>query len=72
MGVGIPDFHLYYTAVHLVRLIEWNRKKSIKQWVGLEEDMTNIALDRLPWISSYGTVGRERYTPVNVTVKICL
>lgn len=49
--IGLPDLHKYYRACLLTRIVDWNVHTSTKQWVDLEEYLTDIPLATAPWLS---------------------
>lgn len=50
-GLGIPDFKSYYHATHLARIIDWHCHSKSKDWVTIENDVSSIPLQFLPWVS---------------------
>lgn len=64
-GIAIPDTKHYYYACQLARTLDWGRHANVKQWVKIEQAMTKILLQSLPWctdrvptlVSSHLTVG---------------
>lgn len=64
-GIALPEATLYHTACHLTRILDWSRHETLKQWVKIENSMTGVQLDQIPWcqqplpkqILSHPTVG---------------
>lgn len=46
-GQGLPDLYLYYVVTHLGRSIDWCRNRSLKQWVGLEQETVGSTPEKL-------------------------
>lgn len=54
------------------RLVDWCRNREKKQWVGLEQEMVDAPLKRLPWYIKTRDLRIKKYTPVDVTLRMCL
>lgn len=48
--MGLPQFHNYYLASHLTRVIDWHCHGDTKDWVALESSLSPIPLKFSPWI----------------------
>lgn len=48
-GLALPDLKNYYLAVHLERIIDWNRHEKTKLWTELEHFQTVVSLKRAAW-----------------------
>lgn len=49
-GIGLPDLHNYYTAIHLSRILDWNVHSPYKNWVSLEDLFSTLPIASLPWM----------------------
>lgn len=61
-GIGLPNFHNYYLASHLTRVIDWHCHGSSKAWVGLESVPTGVPLRLspcIPWNCQSDTVKKK-------------
>lgn len=45
----MPDMHLYYQAVHCLRVVDWFRHSQFKRWTRLEYTQANGLLQELVW-----------------------
>lgn len=54
-GVGLPDPALYYTAVHMNRIVDWCRHSSHKLWIGLEQETIQFPIEGLPWSGTHSS-----------------
>lgn len=48
-GLALPDLRNYYLAVHLGRIIDWNRHGKTKLWTQLERAQTVVLLKGDAW-----------------------
>lgn len=48
-GLALPNVKKYYLAVHLGRVIDWNRNYRDKLWMQLEQAQTDIPLKGALW-----------------------
>lgn len=48
-GLALPDLRNYYLAVHLGRIIDWNRHYKNKLWTQLEQAQTEVLLKGALW-----------------------
>lgn len=49
-GLALPDISLYLRSIFITRIVDWFHNMDNKQWVKLEEEVTDIKLKSLPWI----------------------
>lgn len=54
-GVDLPDPALYYTAVHMNRVVDWCRHSSHKLWIGLEQETVPFPIEGLPWNGTHSS-----------------
>lgn len=50
-GIGLPDLQHYYQAVHLAQIVDWKVHIQCKDWVTLENLISNSDLHYAPWLS---------------------
>lgn len=48
-GLALPDLKNYYKAIHLGRIIDWNRHGRNKLWIQLEQAQSEVTLKGAVW-----------------------
>lgn len=63
-GLALPDAKHYYQAVHLGRIIDWNRHDKTKLWIQVENHQVNIPLKGAIWC--YDKLPRDMTSHPNI------
>uniref|UniRef100_A0A8C5N274 Reverse transcriptase zinc-binding domain-containing protein n=1 Tax=Leptobrachium leishanense TaxID=445787 RepID=A0A8C5N274_9ANUR len=70
-GLALPDMKQYYTACHLLRIIDWSASNSDKRWLDLERTLSAYPLWAVPWFPPVAPQGAPSDpNPVAVTLRL--
>uniref|UniRef100_A0A8C5MI47 Reverse transcriptase domain-containing protein n=1 Tax=Leptobrachium leishanense TaxID=445787 RepID=A0A8C5MI47_9ANUR len=70
-GLALPDMKRYYTACHLLRIIDWSASNSDKRWLDLERTLSAYPLWAVPWFPPVAPQGAPSDpNPVAVTLRL--
>lgn len=69
-GLRVPDPHMYYIAIHLVRILSSIRKSGKKDWCGLEQGWGKYPLESALWEEGWvKKKERDQHILVTTTLK---
>lgn len=68
-GVVPTDPALYYTAVHMTRVIDWCRHAIHKLWVSLEQDSVPFPIVRLHWAGAQISCSHQSHLLLELTLQ---
>lgn len=71
-GIALPDIRKYYQAVHLGRVVDWQRHKEIKLWAQIEQHQSTIPLQTAIWCWDSLPLDLKSHPLIGNTIKQCL
>lgn len=70
-GLAVPDIREYYQAIHLSRVVDWNRHIDFKLWVQMEYPQSSVLLGRASWCLAHISKELIKHLLIGNTLKIC-
>lgn len=70
-GLAVPDIRKYHQAIHLSRMVDWNRHADYKLWVRIEQAQSDVPLGGASWLHASLSRKMKNQPLIGNTAKIC-